>query len=106
MEPLSFTYSGHSANWDTYNCSDESWYAEVLWMDFRTVLQPDGSRRQERLKPAEYTVTVRHLGPSRWEEVGKFKYRPSRNPKDMHLPNRTVTRLIRHHLSEQGQPDG
>lgn len=92
--PLTATHSNTSLNIDSYRLHrGAEWWgiAEVLIDALERV---DGKLRVRR--PPHYNVTVyRYPGAGGLREVGRIRYRPKTTPTGAHLPDRTVTRLVR-----------
>jgi len=94
----SFTRAESSANLDYYTSHDPAWCAEIrieAWEKIDGALVP-------RRTPW-YRITVKHLVGDEWTEH-TFTYRPTRAPERYaHLPDRTVTRLVRAELARTDQ---
>lgn len=96
MTDLSLTRTGSSANIDFYKANHDTVYAEVLINSFVKV---DGGLRARKVPI--YTITVYRHDGRRWTETTpKIKYEPQSRPTGAHLPDRTVTKLVREHLKE------
>lgn len=93
MTPLRFTRSGASANLDFYRSNrPEEIYVEVL-ID---TVERSGSTLRRRSLPLYRIIIMQHDG-HRWTDT-RFTYCPKSKIAGIHLPDRTLTKLVREKL--------
>lgn len=92
---LALTRGGSSSNIDYYK---SNWglrlYVEVLIDSFT---RDSETRRLIKRKIPEYHIMIMQHNGKKWTDT-RFTYAPSRRPPNLHLSNRTVTRLVREKL--------
>lgn len=88
---MTFTRRSSSANIDFYRSTvDDGVYVEVLIDNIERV---DGKLKARKIP--RYSISIHRHNGKRWIETKLPTYTPTRRPRDFHLPNSVVTRLVR-----------